>query len=396
MRGLCRLLGPFACTGRTFGALEARAVAVGQDEKANRQGGLAMSDAVLVTGAFGLVGTATVRHLARTGRRVVATDLDTPANRKAAGSLPAGASTRWADLTDRVQPASLLVTVQPAVVIHLAAVIPPLCYAKPALARRVNVDATTYLVNAAAAQPVPPRFIQASSIAVYGPRNPHRITGVLTAGTAVRPYDVYGGHKAEAEAVIRESSLDWVILRLGGVLTVDLDLGLDPYMIYFEALLPTDGRLQTVDVRDVAHAFAAASTADVVGQTLLIGGDDSHRLRQGEVARKTAAALGLVDGLPPGRPGDPDDDAGWFATDWMDTATAQEVLGHQHHSWPQLLAETATKAGWKRYPLRLVAPLARQYLKRRSPYYGLPGRFADPWEAIRRKWGAPQVDRRTS
>jgi nucleoside-diphosphate-sugar epimerase len=272
MRGLCRLLGPFACTGRTFGALEARAVAVGQDEKANRQGGLAMSDAVLVTGAFGLVGTATVRHLARTGRRVVATDLDTPANRKAAGSLPAGASTRWADLTDRVQPASLLVTVQPAVVIHLAAVIPPLCYAKPALARRVNVDATTYLVNAAAAQPVPPRFIQASSIAVYGPRNPHRITGVLTAGTAVRPYDVYGGHKAEAEAVIRESSLDWVILRLGGVLTVDLDLGLDPYMIYFEALLPTDGRLQTVDVRDVAHAFAAASTADVVGQTLLIGG----------------------------------------------------------------------------------------------------------------------------
>lgn len=355
-----------------------------------------MSDAVLVTGAFGLVGTATVKHLAATGRRVVATDRDTPANRKAAALLAPEVMVQWADLTDPAQVASMLAAVQPAVVVHLAAIIPPLCYANPALARRVNVDATAELVKAAAAQKVLPRFIQASSIAVYGPRNPHRITGVLTAQTPVRPYDVYGGHKAEAEAVVRQSALDWVILRLGGVLTVDLNLGLNPDMVYFEALLPTDGRLQTVDVRDVARALAAATTADVVGRTLLIGGDDSHRLRQGAIARKTAAALGLVGGLPPGRPGDPTDDDSWFATDWMDTATAQEVLGHQHHSWPQLLVETAEKAGWKRYPLRLVAPLARQYLKRRSPYYGQPGRYANPWEAVRRKWGAPEADQRTS
>ena len=350
-----------------------------------------MSEAILVTGAFGLVGTATVKHLAASGRQVVVTDLDSPANRKAATLLPAAVTVRWADLTDPTQVNSLLSTVTPAVVIHLAAIIPPQCYANPALARRVNVDATANVVKAAAAQSLPPRLIQASSIAVYGPRNPHRIAEVLTAQTPVRPYDVYGGHKAEAEAIVRGATLDWVILRLGGVLTVDLNLGLDPDMVYFEALLPTDGRLQTVDVRDVARAFAAATTADVTGRTLLIGGDDSHRLRQGEIARKTAAALGLAGGIPPGRPGDPNDDDSWFATDWMDTATAQDVLGHQHVSWPQLLVETAHKAGWKRYPLRLVAPLARAYLQRRSPYYGRPGRYADPWGAVRRKWGAPEA-----
>lgn len=353
-----------------------------------------MSDAVLVTGAFGLVGSATVRHLARLGRRVVATDLGNPANRAAAAGLPAGVSVHWADLTDPEQVTDLLATVQPASIIHLAAIIPPLCYAQPALARRVNVDATANLVNAAAAQSDPPQFIQASSIAVYGPRNPHRISEVLTAETPVRGYDVYGGHKVEAEKIVRASTLDWVILRLGGVLTVDINLGMDPDMIYFEGLLPVDGRLQTVDVRDVAYAFAAATNADVVGRTLLIGGDDSHRLVQGEIAASTAAALGLVGGLPPGRPGDPDDDDGWFATDWMDTATAQEALGHQHYSWPQLLAETAERAGWKRYPLRLAAPLAREYLKRRSPYYRQPGRYANPWDAVRRKWGAPEADRR--
>ena len=355
-----------------------------------------MTDAVLVTGAFGLVGSATVKHLAKQGRHVVATDLDTPANRKAADGLPAGVRVRWADLTDPQQVGILLLEVAPAAVIHLAAVIPPLCYAKPAVARTVNVDATANLVNTAAVQANPPRFIQASSIAVYGPRNPHHIGDVLTADTPVRPFDIYGGHKAEAEAIVRASALDWTILRLGGVLTVELGLGIDPDMLYFDGLLPTDGRLQTVDVRDVAHAFAAATTADVVGRTLLIGGDDSHRLLQGEIAASTAAALGLVGGIPTGRKGDPDDDDGWFTTDWMDSTPAQEVLGHQQHSWPQLLAETAEKSGWKRYPLRLIAPVAREFLNRRSPYYGRPGRYANPWDAVRRKWGAPEADRSTT
>ena len=350
-----------------------------------------MSDAVLVTGAFGLVGTATVAHLAATGRQVVATDLGTPGNRKAVASLPAGVTVRWADLTDPAQVTALLSAVRPTVIIHLAAIIPPLCYAKPELARAVNVEATANLVNAAAAQQVSPRFVLASSIAVYGPRNPHRISEVLTADTPVRPYDVYGGHKVEAEAIVTAAGLDWVILRLGGVMSVDIRMDTDPDLIYFGGVLPTDGRLQTVDVRDVAHAFAAAGTAEVTGRVLLIGGDDSHRLRQGEVGSATAAAMGLVGALPPGRPGDPDDDDAWFATDWMDTATANDLLGHQHHSWPAMLAETAARAGWRRYPLRLIAPLARAYLKRQSPYYGQPGRYADPWEAVRRKWGPPEA-----
>ena len=301
---------------------------------------------------------------------------------------------RWADLTDPVQVAELLSTVRPATIIHLAAIIPPMCYSRPALARAVNVDATRSLLETAATLAERPRFIQASSIAVYGPRNPHRISGLLTAGTPVRPYDLYGQHKVESEQLVRDSGLGWVILRLGGVLSVDIRLDTDPNLIYFEGVLPSDGRLQTVDVRDVAHAFAASATADVVGRTLLIGGDDSHRLVQGEIGAATAAAMGLVGALPPGRRGDPDDDDGWFATDWMDSAPAQRALGHQHHSWPQMLAETAQNVGWKRYPLRLVAPLARRYLERQSPYYREPGGYANPWEAVRRKWGAPEADRR--
>ena len=53
---------------------------------------------------------------------------------------------------------------------------------------------------------------------MYGARNPHRITDVLSADTPINPADVYGTHKAEAEELVRASTLDWVILRLGGVL----------------------------------------------------------------------------------------------------------------------------------------------------------------------------------
>ena len=355
-----------------------------------------MSDAVLVTGAFGLVGSATVRQLAAIGRHVVATDLETPATQKAAAELPAGVQVRWADLTDPAAVEALLTEVSPGTVVHLAAVIPPLCYAKPQLAYNVNVGATANIVKAAENQANPPRLVQASSIAVYGPRNPYRITDVLTAQTPVNPYDNYGKHKVEAESIVRASTLDWVILRLGGVLTTEPNLGMDPNLIFFEGVLPVDGRLQTVDVRDVASAFAAATTADVLGQTLLIGGDDSHRQRQGDIGQSTTAAMGLVGALPAGRRGDPNDDNGWFATDWMDTATAQQVLSYQHYSWPDMLAQTAEKVGWKRYLFRAAAPLARQYLKRQSPYYGQPPGYGNPWEAVRRKWGAPENDGKMS
>lgn len=347
-------------------------------------------DTVLVTGAFGLVGSATVKYLAAAGRAVVATDLETPANRKAAAQLPNSVQVRYADLTDPAAVDDLVGAIQPAAIIHLAAVIPPQIYTRRELARKVNVEATGHLLAAAAKQPTPPRFVQASSIAVYGSRNPHTVSGVLTADTPTNPADSYGDHKVQAEQRVRGSKLDWVILRLGGVMAVDLGSGINLDGLYFEQLLPSDGRLQTVDVRDVAAAFVAATTAPVVGETLLIGGDDTHRKFQGDVAPAMAAAMGLVNGLPTGLPGNPDSDDDWFNTDWMDSSRAQEALGFQHHSWPDLLAETAARAGAKRHLLRVVAPLSRIVLRWRSPYYGSGRTFADPWQAITDKWGDPR------
>lgn len=356
-----------------------------------------MSDAVLVTGAFGLVGSAVVRRLAADGRTVIATDLDNPANRTAAAALPATVRVRWADLTDSAAVDRLVAAVEPAAIIHLAAIIPPFCYMRRGLARKVNVEATASLLRAAEAQRRPPRFVQASSIAVYGARNPHHLDDVLSPDTPVNPSDIYGAHKVEAEALVRASKLDWLILRLGGVMSCEFSLDIDVDLISFESVLPADGRLQTVDVRDVAAAFAAATTVPTETanhEVLLIGGDTAtHRHIQSAVGSEAAAAMGIKGGLPLGRPGNPDDDAAWFATDWMDCRRAQEVLGFQQHSWPQLLADTRANAGLKRFPISLIAPLIRAFLRSKSAYKDYPGHYADPWNAIDQKWGDHSPDR---
>jgi D-erythronate 2-dehydrogenase len=352
-----------------------------------------MAEKVLVTGGFGLVGSQTVRRLVADGHHVTATDLGTEAQRKAAESLPAGVQARWADLTDSGEVERLVAEASPTVIVHLAAVIPPAVYRHPALGRRVNVDATINLLRAAESTAQPPRFVQASSNAVYGSRNPHRHHELVRADSPLWPSDLYGAHKAEAEEHVLSSDLPWVILRLGGVISVEP--GAMPFTgdaLFFESALPTDGRLHTVDVRDVAAAFSAATTADVVGEALLIAGDESHLHRQKDIGLALAAARGLSDVLPAGRPGDPDSDDDWFVTDWMDTARAQQALSFQHHSWPDMLAEMHAAAGWRRYPMALIGPVVRQLLKRQAAYRNAPGRYADPWGAIRSRLGEPRPD----
>ena len=176
-----------------------------------------------------------------------------------------------------------------------------------------------------------------------------------------------------------------MVLRLGGVLTAEPRLGHDLDTIYFEAALPVDGRIQTVDVRDVARAFIAATTAPVVGETLLIGGDDTHRLVQGDLAPSMAAAMDWSAGYPPdGKATRTATPTGSAPTGW--TLHGRGSLDFQRISWPQLLAEMAGRMGWRRYPIRLGAPLAHALLKRRSPYHRYPGRYADPWRVIAAKW----------
>ena len=108
--------------------------------------------------------------------------------------------------------------------------------------------------------------------------------------------------------------------------------------------------------------------------------------------QQLAATRGLSDVLPCGRPGNPDSEDGWFITDWMDTARAQQALNFQHHSWDDMLEEMRNSAGWTRRLMMLIPPIARIYVKRQATYRHSSETYVDPWEAMRTRLGEPSPD----
>lgn len=177
----------------------------------------------LVTGAGGFVGRALVRRLLGQGlpggpapTQLLVTDRaldglpDDPRLVRLPGDLVDPAT--WSGAFDRPLHG----------VVHLASVPGGEAEARPALARAVNLDATQALLDRCRAQaegggPVP-RFVFASSIAVYPPQLPPEVTD----DTPAQPQLLYGLHKLTGElAVAHASRRGWVgglSLRLPGIL----------------------------------------------------------------------------------------------------------------------------------------------------------------------------------
>lgn len=164
---------------------------------------------IVVTGAGGFVGKRLVKELA--AHEVVALD-------NMAGKIPDGPNVTpvVGDLGDAKVLASALAAGCDAV-IHLATVPGGAAEQNPALAWKVNVEATMKLAEAATQAGQRPRFVFASSIAVFG--NP--LPGCVDDSTPLSPKMLYGAHKAMMEqwlaTLTRRGDIDAISLRLSGV-----------------------------------------------------------------------------------------------------------------------------------------------------------------------------------
>lgn len=103
------------------------------------------------------------------------------------------------------------------VVIHLAAIIPPLADEKPTLSYQVNTQGTANLIKFLALNSPNAFFLYSSSISVYGGRlhNPW-----IKVGDALQPSvgDEYAKTKIMAENIIKNCRLDWSIFRLTAIM----------------------------------------------------------------------------------------------------------------------------------------------------------------------------------
>lgn len=176
-----------------------------------------MSLRVLVTGAGGFVGRALLQRLFQDGLggqrvdAVVACDLGLQGLPNDARTVLVEGSVADAKVLDKAlrQPVS--------VVFHLASVPGGAAEKDPVLGRRVNLDATVQLLERLRLQGGRPRFVFASTVAVYGESLPL----VVDEQTPPRPALSYGAHKLCSEVMVADADRrGWVqgcSLRLPGV-----------------------------------------------------------------------------------------------------------------------------------------------------------------------------------
>jgi nucleoside-diphosphate-sugar epimerase len=347
-----------------------------------------VSRPVLVTGAFGMLGSRITAQLLARGVPVVAVDLDTPLVRKKARAL--AATPTFVDLTDAERVRTLIRQTNPRAILHVAAVIPPVAYLVPHVVESVNVDGTRNLVEALQAIGSDARLVLASSVSVHGSRNGAKDLGLLTADTPLRPSEIYGRSKVQAEEILRGSGLPWTILRLGGLLGTEVLKNLNREMLFLESIVPTDNRLESILVDDAATCFLAAIDAPCDGATLLVGGGETHRHRQAAFNREVMRLAGLVvpQGRDTGHPGNPHDDHAWFYTDWMDVEPTFDVLGFRPCTWDETVRRIRADLSPLRRPLAPLGRVAPRVLRRLSPYRDLPGRHAHPLAAIQTRYGS--------
>lgn len=307
---------------------------------------------VLLTGAFGVLGVATVAALRERGHLVRCFDRPGRAAERLARELGDGVEVRWGDVRDP-DAVRAAVADQDAVV-HLAGVLPPVTEQAPELAQAINVDGTRHVVAAAEASRHRPLVVFASSVSVFGPiagREPPRHAGETPVAT-----DNYTRHKLECEALLRASALPWVVLRVGVALDPARPAGaVSALRMMFE--VSADHRLEYVHPADVAVAIAASlDCAAARGAVLLIGGGPECRIRQRDLLGAITAGLGVAP-LPATAFGDGD-----FYMDWMDTTESQRLLRFQRHSFEDFRRGMAHYLRWYRRLLWPVRPVVRLVL----------------------------------
>lgn len=321
---------------------------------------------ILLTGSFGNIGKDVLRLLLGSGYRVRCFDIETDRNRKILESFSRNfpnarrIETLWGDIRDPTNVMDAVKHVQG--IIHLAAVIPPLSEKKPKTARRINVEGTRILIQAAEGVDTRIKLVFTSSVSVYGPRMtdpPPR-----TIHEPVNPTDHYSSHKVECERMLQASGLPWTILRVAAVSVSDVNGRMDP--ILFE--IPLDQRIEFVHSRDVARACVNSLSADATHKILHIGGGKGNQMLQRNFLKRLLEATG-IGMLPESAFLVPEKDSDWFYTDYMDTEEAQALLHYQVHTFDDYIEELGKKLGRKKVLARLLGPALRLYFSGQSPYF---------------------------
>jgi len=313
---------------------------------------------VLLTGAFGNVGLSTLKELIKRNYDVRVFDIKNKRNRRNANKFKDQVEIMWGDLRN---PKDVEMAVYGCdVIIHVAAIIPPLADRKPRFAEAVNVGGTSNIIKAMKKQLQKPKLIFTSSVAIYGDRTKNpliRTTDPLNPNDD----DEYAKQKVKCEELIKNSGLEWVICRLTYIVSIN-KLQMDPLM--FE--MPLNTCIEICDTKDVGLALAnAVESEEIWGETLHIAGGSRCRISYREYLREMLDIFGIgTEELPPEA-----FSTKGFHCGFMTTDKSQKLLQYQQHTIDDYFNAVRKKVAISRLFMMMVRPFARKYLLNKSHYY---------------------------
>lgn len=312
---------------------------------------------ILLTGAFGNVGLSTLNELIRRSHEITVFDVKNGRNLRLARRYLDRVKIVWGDLRNK-EDLKEAVKGQD-VVIHVAAIIPPLADRNPKLAENVNVGGTRNLIDLMEEQPKKPKLIFTSSIAIYGDR---RKNPLIREDDPPNPNedDEYAKQKLRCEEMIRRSKLEWAIFRLTYIVSSDR-IKMDPLMFR----MPLDTCIEICHTEDVGLALANAVESDEIwGRILNIAGGEKCRTTYGEYINRMMEIFGLGQNFLPKKAFSKDD----YHCGYMDTTESQRLLKYQRHTLEDYFEEVKKKVKYKRILFKILKPMIRIYLLRKSPY----------------------------
>ncbi|MBN1661836.1 MAG: NAD(P)-dependent oxidoreductase [Anaerolineae bacterium] len=328
---------------------------------------------ILVTGGFGNIGAVVVDECLRRGHTVSVFEVQNKRTRQLARKYgKRNVQVRFGDLR-KAEDVSQAVDGQD-MVIHLAAILPPVSDAHPDLCQAVNVGGTANLIHALQASTTKAALVFVSSASVMGPTQTR--TPPIRPDDPLSPIDAYSRSKIEAEALVAASGVRYCILRLAAVLPTVLNYSSLFAMVKLFFDMPLDARCEIVVDLDVAYALVSAAenllgSGELAGKRGFIAGGEAQgcQMRTRDLVDVVFRPIGLR--TPAESLFSPEPDS--YYLDWYDTEETQSILRYQRHSVEQWQAILMGRIRHVRPLLPLFKVGIMKWIEKQSPFYARSG-----------------------
>ncbi len=241
---------------------------------------------ILLTGASGTIGSEVLRQLySRTDIQLTIFDIKSKKSEKLFRKFKERVEVIYGDITNISDVNSAVKGKD--VIIHLAAIIPPLADGQPELAEHINVGGTQNILQAMKNHAPEAIILYSSSVSVYGDRveNPN-----IRVGDALKPSagDEYAVTKLKSEELIQKSGLKYSIFRLAAIMGSHK---ISKLMFH----MPLNTTMEICTPADTARAFVngANKTEIINGLILNIGGGPTCKTSYRSFLERSFSIFGL-------------------------------------------------------------------------------------------------------